>query len=59
MAYGGASPAATGARAGKGKDEMAPEMSILPLYTRKTTSMPPRLSPLPSACTKNKTWNGH
>jgi hypothetical protein len=46
--YGGASPSATHARHGKGKDEMACEMSILPLSTGRTTSMPPRLSPRPS-----------
>jgi hypothetical protein len=54
MSYGGASPSATLARAGKGKDEMAPEMAILPLYTRKITSIPPRLSPLSSTCTKDE-----
>jgi hypothetical protein len=45
--YGGASPSATHARAGKRKDKLAREMSILPLSTGKTTSMPPRLSPCP------------
>jgi hypothetical protein len=47
MSYGGAPPSATRTRAGKGKDKMAHEMSILPLATSRTTSMPPRLSPLP------------
>jgi hypothetical protein len=45
MLYGGVSPSATGVRAGKGKDEMAPEMSILPISTARITSMSPRLSP--------------
>jgi hypothetical protein len=45
MPYGGASPSATHAWHGKGEDEMACEMTILPLSTSRTTSMPPRLSP--------------
>jgi hypothetical protein len=47
MSYGGASPSAMRARPGKGKDEMAHEMSILPLSIGRTTDMPPRLSHLP------------
>jgi hypothetical protein len=47
MSYSGAPPSATRTRVGKGKDKMAREMSILPLATSQTTSMPPRLSLLP------------
>jgi hypothetical protein len=55
----GASPSATRVRAGERRTKMGREMSILPFYTGRTTSMPPRLSLLIFTIHHGLTWSCH